>query len=200
MLGPTTEPSLDSVFQSLGAETIRIGHIRSQIPVELENVMISQNPCDFWMLTFRHLIPAVVVHGLCHRIINLHPTLLPSFAGLRGFDSQKQSHSVIQGATCHFVDDGIDTGPIISAFVMPRNPSLEWRESEAAFARGVILLHTQTSIWMADRRVMDASSKPTVRNASYVTLPFIPSLDEPGLVTLAIRETPLASSSDYERM
>lgn len=185
MLGPTAEPSLRSVFESLNIETVQISHVRAQIPAELENVMINENPCDFWMLTFRHLIPALVVNRLKHRIINLHPTLLPSFSGLHGFDNQKRSHSIVQGATCHFVDEGIDTGPIISVFVMPRNPGLEWHESEATFARGVNLLHTQTAVWMADRRVLSESFRPRVESASYTSLPFVPDLDEPELVALA---------------
>lgn len=190
LLGPTAEPLLKSVFKSLNVETVQISDVRAQIPIELEKIMVHQNPCDFWMLTFRHLIPAHVVSRLKHRIINLHPTLLPSFGGLHGFDNQKRSHSVIQGATCHFVDEGIDTGPIISVFVMPRNPGLEWHASEAAFARGVNLLHTQTAVWMADRRVMIMSSRPRVENASYTSLPFVPSLDEPELLTLASAELP----------
>lgn len=189
MLGPTAEPSLKSVFESLNIETVQISHVRAQIPAELEKVMINENPCDFWMLTFRHLIPALVVNRLKHRIINLHPTLLPSFGGLHGFDNQKRSHSVIQGATCHFVDEGIDTGPIISVFVMPRNPGLEWHQSEATFARGVNLLHTQTAVWMADRRVLNGSLRPRVESASYASLPFVPGLDEPELVALARDES-----------
>lgn len=188
LLGPTAEPSLKSVCNSLNVETVQLGNVRAEIPAELDKIMVRQNPCDFWMLTFRHLIPAHVVNGLKHRIINLHPTLLPSFGGLHGFDNQKRSHSVIQGATCHFVDEGIDTGPIISVFVMPRNPGLEWRASEAAFARGVNLLHTQTAVWMVDRRVLSTSSRPRVENASYTSLPFVPSLDEPELLTLASAE------------
>jgi len=48
-----------------------------------------------------------------NRIINIHPALLPSFPGL---DSQKQAldyGAKYSGCTVHFVDTGMDTGPII---------------------------------------------------------------------------------------
>lgn len=52
------------------------------------------------------------------RIINIHPSLIPSFSGM-GYYGQKVHKAVIErgvkltGATVHFVDEGADTGPII---------------------------------------------------------------------------------------
>ena len=48
------------------------------------------------------------------RVINIHPALLPAFAGVH---AQRQAHEVgvkIAGCTVHFVDGGVDTGPIIA--------------------------------------------------------------------------------------
>jgi phosphoribosylglycinamide formyltransferase 1 len=48
------------------------------------------------------------------RVINIHPALLPAFAGRR---AQRQAHEAgvkIAGCTIHFVDGGVDTGPIIA--------------------------------------------------------------------------------------
>ena len=182
LLGSEADPSLESIMDSIEVETNRLSRFQEKIPRELEDIMLRKNLCDFWVLTFRHLIPDRVVEDLACRIINLHPTLLPSFPGLYGLEDQKRSTSNLLGATCHFVDRGIDTGPIISVFVMPRNPALEWEKTEAEFAKGVKILHTQTTIWMADGRVTLESSKPQVQGTSYETLPFVPALDEPGLL------------------
>ena len=53
------------------------------------------------------------------RILNIHPSLLPSFPGL---DAQKQAleqGAKLSGCTVHFVDAGTDTGPIILQSVVP---------------------------------------------------------------------------------
>ena len=54
-----------------------------------------------------------------HKIINIHPALLPSFTGL---DAQGQAVDYgvkVAGCTVHFVDEGTDTGPIILQKVVP---------------------------------------------------------------------------------
>ena len=48
-----------------------------------------------------------------HRVINTHPALLPSFPGAHGV-RDAMAHGVrVTGCTCHWVDAGVDTGPII---------------------------------------------------------------------------------------
>lgn len=64
------------------------------------------------------IVPENVVAAYQNRIINIHPSLIPSFCG-DGFYGLKVHEAVlargnkVTGATVHFVDDGTDTGPII---------------------------------------------------------------------------------------
>lgn len=64
------------------------------------------------------IIPECVIHKYKDRIINIHPSLIPSFCG-GGFYGLKVHEEVltrgvkVTGATVHFVDEGTDTGPII---------------------------------------------------------------------------------------
>ena len=64
------------------------------------------------------IVPKNVVDAFENRIINIHPSLIPSFCG-DGFYGLKVHEAVlargnkVTGATVHFVDDGTDTGPII---------------------------------------------------------------------------------------
>ena len=55
-----------------------------------------------------------------NRIINIHPSLLPSFRGLKAIDQALETNVQILGMTAHFIDNGIDTGPIIMQAVIPR--------------------------------------------------------------------------------
>lgn len=63
-------------------------------------------------------IPTQLIREYENRIINIHPSLIPSFCGT-GYYGLKVHEAVLQrgvkvtGATVHFVDDGMDTGPII---------------------------------------------------------------------------------------
>lgn len=64
------------------------------------------------------IVPENVVAAYANRIINIHPSLIPSFCG-DGFYGLKVHEAVlargnkVTGATVHFVDEGTDTGPII---------------------------------------------------------------------------------------
>lgn len=64
------------------------------------------------------IVPEVIIQKYRNRIINIHPSLIPSFCG-DGFYGLKVHEAVlargnkVTGATVHFVDEGTDTGPII---------------------------------------------------------------------------------------
>ena len=63
-------------------------------------------------------IPPMIVEAFPNRIINIHPSLIPSFCGvgyygLRVHEAALKRGVKVTGATVHFVDTGTDTGPII---------------------------------------------------------------------------------------
>lgn len=67
---------------------------------------------------FLVVIPEMMIKKYVNRIINIHPSLIPSFCG-KGYYGLKVHEGVLSrgvkvtGATVHFVDEGTDTGPII---------------------------------------------------------------------------------------
>jgi phosphoribosylglycinamide formyltransferase-1 len=68
---------------------------------------------------FMRLLGATFVHAFPHRILNVHPALLPAFPGLHA-QRQAVEHGVkVSGATVHFVDTNLDAGPIILQAAVP---------------------------------------------------------------------------------
>ena len=55
-------------------------------------------------------------------VINVHPSLLPAFPGLRAWEQALAAGVDVTGATVHFVDAGLDTGPVIAQAEVPVEP------------------------------------------------------------------------------
>jgi phosphoribosylglycinamide formyltransferase-1 len=63
---------------------------------------------------YMELLSPEFVRRFAGRLVNVHPSLLPAFPGLRAIE-QAIDHGVrVMGVTVHFVDEGVDTGPIIA--------------------------------------------------------------------------------------
>jgi phosphoribosylglycinamide formyltransferase-1 len=62
---------------------------------------------------FMELLDAAFLSRFPARVINVHPALLPAFPGAHPVEDQIEYGVKVGGVTVHFVDDGIDTGPII---------------------------------------------------------------------------------------
>ena len=76
------------------------------------------NPDLVVLAGFLVVIPKIVIEAYRGRIINIHPSLIPSFCGtgyygLKVHEAALQRGVKITGATVHYVDEGTDTGPII---------------------------------------------------------------------------------------
>ncbi len=68
---------------------------------------------------FMRIITPTLIKAFPNRILNIHPSLLPSFPGLH-VQKKAIDHGVkFSGCTVHFVDEGMDTGPIIIQAVVP---------------------------------------------------------------------------------
>lgn len=68
---------------------------------------------------FMRILSPYFIREYAHRIINIHPSLLPAFPGL-AVQRQALEHGVkITGCTVHFADEGLDSGPIILQAAVP---------------------------------------------------------------------------------
>jgi phosphoribosylglycinamide formyltransferase-1 len=71
---------------------------------------------------FMRIVRKPLLDAFPMRVMNIHPALLPSFPGLHGQKQAVEYGVRISGCTVHFVDEGMDTGPIIIQAAVPVLP------------------------------------------------------------------------------
>lgn len=62
---------------------------------------------------YMHLLSPSFLDRFASRVINVHPSLLPAFPGMRAIEDALAAGAAVTGATVHYVDEGVDTGPVI---------------------------------------------------------------------------------------
>jgi len=71
------------------------------------------------MAGFMRILSPFFIKNFVHRVMNIHPSLLPSFPGLHPQRQALEYGVKISGCTVHFADEGMDTGPIIIQAAVP---------------------------------------------------------------------------------
>lgn len=109
--------------RQLPAQFIPPGKFRTKLdePAELAFVeALKQAQVDLIVLAgFMRVLKGDFLRAFEGRIINIHPSLLPSFPGLEAW-KQALDHGVkVTGCTVHYVDAGVDSGPIIGQQTVP---------------------------------------------------------------------------------
>lgn len=105
-------------------------------------------------------IPEILIAKYEYRIINIHPSLIPSFCGVGyyglGVHEAALARGVkVTGATVHFVDGGMDTGPII----LQRPVMVEWDDTPQTLQRRVM----EQAEWVILPQAVDLLAKGLVR-------------------------------------
>jgi len=83
---------------------------------------------------FMRLLGADFLGRFPGKVLNIHPSLLPSFPGLHAQKQALERGVKLAGCTVHFVDPGMDTGPIIAQAVVPVLPG----DDEAALSARIL--------------------------------------------------------------
>ncbi len=109
--------------RGIRAEFIRPGKFRTKLDEEAERAYIAaleQERVDLVVLAgFMRILKGDFLRAFAQRVVNIHPALLPSFPGLEAWRQALDYGVKFTGCTVHYVDQGVDTGPIIAQQTVP---------------------------------------------------------------------------------
>ena len=152
--------------RSLAARYIAPGKFRTKLDEDAERAYIGalqEAQVDLVVLAgFMRILKGDFLRAYAQRVINIHPALLPSFPGLEAWKQALDYGVKVTGVTVHFVDQGVDTGPILAQQTVPILPgdtpaTLHARIQEAertlypaviaALARGQVKIDGRRTMW-----------------------------------------------------
>lgn len=109
------------------AEVIDCGGFKTKFPDESQAAVaarLKEYDVDLVCLAgFMRLVKAPLLNEFPNRIINIHPSLLPNFPGLHAWEQAVNAGATESGCTVHYVDAGMDTGPILGQARVPVLPN-----------------------------------------------------------------------------
>lgn len=112
---------------------------------------------------FMKLLQPTFVQKYSNRILNIHPALLPAFPGAHPVTDTLAYGAKVSGVTVHFVDEGMDTGPIIAQKSVP---VFDDDDEESLHARLQVeehKLYPTVIKWYAENRIGFAGRKVIVK-------------------------------------
>ncbi|MEO6036432.1 MAG: phosphoribosylglycinamide formyltransferase [Verrucomicrobiota bacterium] len=148
------------------AEFIAPGKFRTKLDDEAERAFIDtlqSAKVDLIVLAgFMRILKGEFLRVFANRVVNIHPSLLPAFPGLESWKQALDYGVKFTGCTVHFVDQGVDTGPIIAQQTVPvleddtaerlheRIQQAEWElypDAVGALVRSEVQVRGRQTIW-----------------------------------------------------
>ena len=109
--------------RGLPAKFIRPGKFRTKLDDDAEKryvAALQEARIDWVVLAgFMRVLKGDFLLAYRDRVVNIHPSLLPSFPGLEAWSQALEYGVRVTGCTVHMVDQGVDTGPILAQATVP---------------------------------------------------------------------------------
>ena len=112
------------------------------------------------------------------KLINIHPSLIPAFQGLKAQKQALEYGAKFTGCTVHFVTKELDNGPIIIQAVVPIEPDDDEESLSNKILKYEHRIYPQAIKWIVDNRVEINGRNVLVKNAKYGTIPVNPDLED----------------------
>jgi len=133
---------------------------------------------DLIVITFDRLLGNAFVKKYYGKAVNLHLSLLPAFRGVDPCKNAVLAGVRYAGATMHFIDEGVDSGPIVSQVVVPCPPDMDEQRLFVAYGEVIesFVLNTIDFFVRGGVRLID--KKVFIDGADFESFPASPSIQE----------------------
>ena len=143
---------------------------REEYDAEVMKILKS-NKVDLVVLAgFMRLLTPAFLNSFPQKIINIHPALLPSFPGTHGQKNAFNYGVKFSGCTVHFVDEGVDTGPIIIQSVVPVLQDDTEETLSARILKEEHRIYPQAIQFIAEGKIKFIGRKVHIKESSTISL------------------------------
>lgn len=105
------------------------------------------------MAGYMRLVTPFFLNSFPGQVINIHPSLLPSFPGTHGADEALEYGARLSGCTVHFVDEIMDHGPVIIQAAVPVTPDDDRDALQTRIHALEHRIYPQAVQWIAEKRI-----------------------------------------------
>lgn len=126
---------------------------REEFNTAIADTVQTYSPDYIVLAGYMRILTPAFVQRFPMRILNIHPSLLPAFQGLHAQQQAWEYGVKVSGCTVHFVDSGLDSGPIIAQ----RTVEVLDTDTEADLSARILqqehLLYTQVLSWLTEGKI-----------------------------------------------
>ncbi|MCE3227621.1 MAG: hypothetical protein K0S32_2172 [Bacteroidetes bacterium] len=174
-------PDLARILEEKKIDYIEFNYKEKQLKGKLQNEYVSsvllvkflEHQVDYCFSFGSRLLSGELLNTYHNKIINFHPAILPMFPGVKAIDQALNSSSFLLGNTAHFIDSGMDTGPVIMQAIL-HNKSFATYEDILGLQIPMI---NQIYHWISENRITIENNKVHIVNAGYPAVQFYPLIE-----------------------
>ncbi len=138
---------------------------------------VQKNEIDYVFAVYTKILKGELLENYENKILNIHPSILPAFPGLSSFEKAVKAGVRFIGSTVHFIDKGVDTGPVIIQSSVPLDPVLSFDELRHKVFIDQCRIVLQAFKWIDEGRLRIQNGTVTIKNANFSSYRYSPNLD-----------------------
>jgi len=134
---------------------------------------LEQHNIDYGFIFADRILVGGLLTSYKNKLINFHPSILPSHKGLGAIDQALEKNTFLLGNTAHIITEELDGGSIVMQNIFP---AYNFKNYDEVLNKQLIML-LQIIRWIQDNRLQIHDGKVEIANAYYEVQEFIPNLE-----------------------